>query len=120
MLAKLRSHIGVLIVLLALVMGGSYFYQVHQEEARAACQTRFNSAFTANLTIRSQLSSERQDAEDSLLVTISSLVLHPGTTAADKQVAARDYVAAFQTYQMANEAYVSSKDAHPLPTLPSC
>lgn len=107
-------------VLAAVLLGASYFVQVHQESERADCQARFNAAFAANLTLRSQLSGQRQDAEDNLLTTVSSLVLHPAVTAADKQREALDYVAAFESYAKATAEYNAAKDAHPLPELPHC
>lgn len=116
----LRKYAGVIVMIVALVLGGLYYYQVRHEEDRASCQSRFNTAFAANLTIRSTLSGQRQDAEDNLLTTVSSLVLHPAKTAAEKTKASQDYVAAFETYQSATDAYNAAKAANPLPSLPNC
>lgn len=116
----MRRYAGPLMLVAAILLGTSYFVQVREESERANCQARFNAAFAANLTLRSQLSSQRQDAEDNLLNTVSSLVLHPALTVADKQREARDYVAAFESYAKATAAYNAAKDAHPLPELPNC
>lgn len=120
MSAKLRKHVGALSMILALLVGGTYFYQVHQESDRAACQAQFNQAFSANLSIRSQLSGQRQDAEDALLTTVSVNVLHPATTAAGKLKQSQEFTQAFQTYEDATSAYNAQKAANPLPSIPSC
>lgn len=117
---KLHKYMGVFVMIGALLIGGTYFYQVHEESDRAACQAEFNQAFAANLTIRSQLSGQRQDAEDALLTTVSALVLHPAVSAADKLKESQDFTQAFQTYQDATSAYNAQKANNPLPALPSC
>lgn len=116
----LRKYGGGLIVVLAIILGTSYFIQVHHEQTRASCQSKFNTAFAQSLKLRSDLSGQRQDAEDGLLTTVSSLVLHPAKTVEEKQKASADYVAAFKTYEAANAAYAATKAANPLPELPSC
>lgn len=120
MFVRLRSHVGALLVVAALLLGSGYYYQVTQETSRANCQARYNTAFATNLILRSQLSGIRQDAEDALLATVSTLVLHPPVTTADKAKAATAYVAAFQTYQEAAAAYTAAKTANPLPAIPNC
>lgn len=116
----MRKYAGPLLMVAAVLLGLSYFFQVHEEQERASCQAKFNSAFASNLTIRSQLSGQRQDAEDTLLTTVSALVLHPATTAADKAREGQDFTKAFQTYEAATAAYNLQRDTNPLPPLPSC
>lgn len=120
MLDKLRNNIGVIFVVLAIILGATYFYQLHTESNQADCQASYNTAFAENLTLRSQLSGQRQDAEDALLTTVSALVLHPATNAADKLKENQDFTQAFQTYTDATAAYDAQKDANPLPPIPSC
>lgn len=119
-LDRKRSFVGIAIIIVALLAGGSYFKQVHDEQDRATCQAQYNAAFAQNLQIRSELSGARQDAEDNLLTTVASLVLHPAVTAADKARESQDFIHAFQTYEDATAAYNAQKDHNPLPPLPSC
>lgn len=115
-----KKLVGAAIVAVALLAGGSYYHQVRDEQSRAACQSQYNVAFAKNITIRSELSGARQDAEDNLLTTVASLVLHPAVTAADKARESQDFVHAFQVYEDATAAYNAQKDHNPLPPLPSC
>lgn len=117
---RLNRFGGPVLIALAVILGGLYFLQVHEESERSTCQASYNTAFAQNLTVRSQLSNARQDAEDALLSSITVLVLHPAVTTTEKAAATTAFVTAFQNYQAADAAYTAQKDANPLPPIPSC
>lgn len=120
MSAWVAKHAATLIMVIAIVGSAAYLWQVHVERAASACQSAYNEAFAQNLTVRSQLSNARQDAEDALLSSVTLLVLHPATTPDEKAAANTAFVTAFQNYQAADAAYTAQKDANPLPPIPSC
>lgn len=117
---RLNRFGGPVLIAIAIILGGLYFLQVHEESERSTCQASYNTAFATNLQIRSTLSAQRQDAEDALLSSITTLVLHPAVTAAEKTAANQAFLTAFQNYQAADAAYTAQKDANPLPPIPSC
>lgn len=117
---RLNRYGGPILIAIAVLLGGLYFWQVRTESNQTACQASYNTAFAQNLTVRSQLSNARQDAEDALLSSVTLLVLHPATTPAEKAAANTAFVTAFQNYQAADAAYTAQKDANPLPPIPSC
>lgn len=117
---RLNRFGGPILIAIAVLLGGLYLWQVKTESNQTACQASFNDAFARNLTVRSQLSNARQDAEDALLSSITVLVLHPAVTTTEKAAATTAFVTAFQNYQAADAAYTAQKDANPLPPIPSC
>lgn len=109
-----------LIVAAAVLFGGVYAYEVHQEHAHAACSDAQAKVFIQVLTARSGTSNTRQDAEDALLDGLSVLVLNPPVTPADKARADRGYRMLFGDYAKAAAAFRHTKAASPLPVFPSC
>lgn len=108
------------IVAAAVLFGGVYGYEVHQEHAHAACSDAQARVFIQVLTARSGTSNARQDAEDALLDGLSVLVLNPPMTAADKARAEKATRTLFGDYSDAAAAFRHTKATSPLPVFPSC
>lgn len=112
----------------AIVLGGTYFYQVYQQRedakrdsVRATCQSQYNVAFATQLTERSRLAAASDDAKNELLGGISKLILAPQTT--DPKVQAKraaDFQKLFRTFDKAVEQVEKDRAATPLPTIPNC
>lgn len=110
-----------LVVAAAVLFGGVYFAQVHQEQARSDCQAKINHAFIGAIGARSGPSDARVDALDALLSGISVLVLNPPMTAADKARAEKATRTLFGDYANAAAAFRQTKATSPLPVnTPKC
>lgn len=109
-----------LVVAAAVLFGGVYAFEVHQEHAHAACSDAQARVFIQVLTARSGTSNTRQDAEDALLDGLSALVSNPPMNAADKARAEKATRALFGDYAGAAAAFRRTKATSPLPVFPSC
>lgn len=108
------------IVAAAVLFGGIYFAEVHQEHASASCRSQYARAFAESITARSGTAGARQDTADALLGGVADLVLHPPKTEADRAAAGARYTALFSAYLKASDAAKATKDDNPYPTFPNC
>ena len=121
MKAWLDRQAGTILVVLAVLTGGSYLGLVLHEEAQTACQARYNTAFTEQAAIRAKFSTASDRAQVALLAGVSSLLRAPATT--DRKVQAARGVAfrkLFADFDQATSKVEAARKAHPLPALPNC
>lgn len=120
-LAWVDKHAGAILVCLALTMGGLYAVQVHQASERAACQAGYNRAFAVQLTARSALAAQSDQAQSDLLLGVSRLIAAKPST--DPKVVAKrqaEFRALFVAFDRAAAAVESARAATPLPDIPNC
>lgn len=122
MLSALRKHLGAITIVVAVLAGGTYAYQVQQEGQRADCQAALNQEFEQALTARSAASTARQSAQDNLLNAVSALVLHPANPKDPNAIAAarKAYTDAFQAYTDAVAQTAQTQHDNPYPTFKTC
>lgn len=117
----LTDNFGWLVIVIALIFGATYAYEVHGEHARASCQSSYNAAFAAQLTERSKLSTETSDAQTHLLQQIGAALAQPATT--DPKVQAQrvtDFFKLFTDFTANTSQIAADRAATPLPPIPSC
>lgn len=85
---KASNRTGEVALVLALIIGGSYFYEADKRADQEACQAKYNAAFTKSLDARSGASTARQDAVDSLLIGLTTLILASPTPTEEAKLAA--------------------------------
>lgn len=116
----MNNKLSAMFVVLALLLGGAYYVNLNSQNNTAECQSKFNTAFTETLTIRSTLSGQRQDAVDALLTGVTLLVIAPPDTKAEEVESEQAYLKLFRAYDLAVRANDESRAANPLPELPKC
>ena len=115
------NRLGAILVVGALVLGGGYYYQVMQEHERAACQSRYNQAFSEQARIRNQFLLEADDARDHLLRGVGDLITAKPTT--DPDVAAQrsaTFRELFVEYAKKSAELELARENTPLPATPDC
>lgn len=120
MRVHVANPLAVGVIIASLAIGGSYYYQVHQEQVRATCQAKYNKAFSNSLTIRSDAANARTDALDAVVGGFGKLVLNPAKSAADRAKAAQQTQQLFKDYASAVKVNNDTKAANPLPNIPNC
>jgi hypothetical protein len=121
MVARLRNHLGGLLVVLAVILGSTYAVQVHNEREQAECQSEYNQAFSQQSAIRSQISTDSDNAKTALLQGVgTALALPPTTDPATQSQRAKDFLQLFTTYNQEVQRVADERQANPLPPLPNC
>lgn len=120
MRVHVANPLAIVVIVASLAIGGSYYYQVHQEQTRASCQAKYNKAFSSSLSQRSDASNARTDALDAVVGGFGKLVLSPAKTAADQAKAAKKTQQLFKDYAEAVKQNNMTKAANPLPDIPNC
>lgn len=119
--AWFAKHCGVVLIVVALLTGGQYYYALHQQSEKASCLTSYNVAFAKQSTIRSQISTDSDNAKTSLLQAVGQALAEPPTK--DTKIAAqrsKDFLQLFVTYDNEVKKVQAERDANPLPALPNC
>lgn len=117
-----EQWIGPVVLLLAILMGVQYMYQINHERKTSACQTRFNQAFAKQLTIRSELASQAQANVDKIILSIGKMVSPPTTkvpTAAERKRLVAEYRKLFTDFAKESAAIQEKRKNTPLPSLPA-
>lgn len=108
------------LMVLALVLGGAYFYQVKSDLDRASCQSRYNTASDQSANIRADLASRDRQATQSLLTGFSELVLNPTTDPELITQRQMDTLELFRSYNRAVRENDAAREANQPPPLPNC
>lgn len=117
-----EQWIGPVVLLLAILMGVQYMYQINHERKTSACQTRFNQAFAKQLTIRSELASQAQANVDKIILSIGKMVSPSGSkepTDAERRRLAAEYRKLFTDFAKESAAIQEKRKNTPLPSLPA-
>lgn len=117
-----EQWIGPVVLLLAILMGVQYMYQINHERKTSACQTRFNQAFAKQLTIRSELASQAQANVDKIILSIGKMVSPSGSkepTGAERRRLAAEYRKLFTDFAKESAAIQEKRKNTPLPSLPA-
>ena len=118
---RAREHAGVLVMIVAVIFGTTYFIQVHHESERATCQAEYNKAFAQQSLIRSQISTDSDNAKTTLLEGVgTALSLPPTTDPTVESQRAKDFLQLFTTYNQEVQKVDAERAANPLPPLPNC
>lgn len=114
--------IGPVVLLLAILMGVQYMLQVSREREIIDCQAGFNSAFSRQLSIRSELSSQAQANVDSIILSIGKLVSPTDAqpSPAEQVKRAAEYRKLFKDFAAESAAISKKRNETPLPKLPDC
>jgi hypothetical protein len=89
---------------------------VLDQQAKAACETRYNTAFAAVQEIRTRLSNQSNQAIETLITQVFTPPAAGRTQAQDRAVLLGEYAAYQATIRQVNTA----RNANPLPALPAC
>lgn len=117
----LAVRAGVLTIAVALIAGGSYYYQVSEREDSERCQAEYNKVFTEQLRERSRLNTSSDDAKTELLAGLGKLV-QAKPTVDEKKRAKRNqkFVQLFRDYDAITMKIAADREATKLPEFPSC
>jgi hypothetical protein len=126
----IKQNAAVLLVVLAIVSGYSYWYQVnqtHQQSERlnriSECQHQYNIAFDTQLRIRSELFQAADDTRNDLLGGVAALILAPrDPNEAPEVKKERDtqFRTLFEDYLEATSRVEAARENTPLPPIPNC
>lgn len=118
---KLNQYAGVSMIIMALLLGGTYAVNLHQERERVACQTEYNRVFTVQLHERSRLSAASDDSKTRLLQAMGKALLSKPEK--DKKKEAKrvaDFLDLFRAYNKEVTQLEKDRAATPLPPIPTC
>lgn len=121
MRAFVTKNKSVLWVAGALLLAGSSYYVLHQEESRSACQAQYNAAFTQQAAIRSRLSAASDKAQTDLISGVGALTLAPPSK--DPKVLKQRgeaYLKLFKDFNLVVAQVEKDCAATPLPVTPNC
>jgi hypothetical protein len=115
-----EQWIGPVVLLLAILMGVQYMWQVNRQRDITECQSQFNQAFAKQLTIRSELASQAQANVDQIILSIGTLVNPTDKTpsAAEQKKAAAEYRKLFTDFAKESATIADKRKNTPLPQLP--
>lgn len=124
----LTDNVPWIVMALAIIFGGVYAVEVHQEHVRAHkaavfanCQSEYNKAFATQLIERSRLSTATSDAQTHILSEIGKALAAPPTT--DAKVQAKRVAAFFDLFTQFDkntDQIAADRLATPLPPIPDC
>lgn len=116
-----EQWIGPVVLLLAILMGIQYMYQVNKDREAAECQTQFNQAFAKQLTIRSELASQAQANVDKIILSIGRMVTPDASemTPAERRQRVTEYRRLFTDFAKESAAIQEKRQNTPLPQLPA-
>jgi len=118
---RLRKHVGVILMVVALLVGGQYYWALHQQEEKVQCLTDYNTAFAKQSTLRGQFNTDSDNAKTTLLHSIGIALSAPSTTDPKIQAQrAKDFLQLFATYDAEVKKVDAERTANPLPPLPNC
>jgi hypothetical protein len=126
----IKQNVAILLVVLAIVSGYSYWHQVnqtHQQSERlnriSECQHQYNIAFDTQLRIRSGLFQAADDTRNDLLGGVAALILAPRDPDEAPEVKKeRDtqFRTLFEDYLEATSRVEAARENTPLPPIPNC
>jgi hypothetical protein len=126
----IKQNVAILLVVLAIVSGYSYWHQVnqtHQQSERlnriSECQHQYNIAFDTQLRIRSGLFQAADDTRNDLLGGVAALILAPRDPDEAPEVKKeRDtqFRTLFEDYLEATSRVEAARKDNPLPPIPNC
>lgn len=119
---------GPLLIVGALILGGGYYRQAHEESVHshqqaqfAACQARYNTAFATQLLERSKISTSLSDAQTRILSDIGkALAAKPTKDPAVVKQRTADFLNLFTEFDSVTAEIANTRTATPLPEIPNC
>ncbi len=110
--------VGVLLVLLAVIAGGLYYYDVREQEERSRCQAGLNIAFAENIVKRSAISVASDQADKALLLGVARLLAEPeAISSKEKREQSARFLALFTDYRQAAVDVDALRKQNPYPEL---
>jgi hypothetical protein len=124
----LSAWVGVIAVGLALIIGGTSFYQMREQHEQArelnavsTCQAEYNAAFAGQLRIRSEIFQASDDTRNDLLGGVAALFLAPRVNdEAEQERRNAAFRKLFEDYLAANQRVEDARKNTPLPPIPDC
>jgi hypothetical protein len=117
-----EQWIGPVVLLLAVLMGVQYMYQINQDRRTSACQTQFNQAFAKQLTIRSELASQAQANVDKIILSVGKMIAPSSAknpTGKERERLAAEYRKLFTDFARESAEIQRKRNNTPLPKLPT-
>lgn len=114
-------HLGPILVAVAVLAGGSYWYQVNEMHKTSECQAQYNQAFAQQLTIRSNLFQAADDTRSDLLGGVAKLILAPPSQNAKvREARSLEFRHLFEHYVAETKRVEEARNGTPLPPIPDC
>jgi hypothetical protein len=109
------------VLLLAVLMGVQYMYQINQDRRTSACQTQFNQAFAKQLTIRSELASQAQANVDKIILSVGKIIASSTSVKdpAERKRLTAEYRNLFTDFARESAEIQRKRNNTPLPKLPT-
>lgn len=117
----INERAGVIMVLLAFVVGGTYVVQVHRISTREQCFASYNQAFASQAATQARISQASDAAQTALLGGIGQAIVKKPTTDPKEQAKrTAAFLKLFTDFRIEADRVAAERAAVPLPNLPNC
>lgn len=118
------NSVGTWLILLSIVLGGVYYYQVKKDAAYEACQAAYNVSVSKILGIRAQLTASSDRAQTNLILGVAKMMAeepHQGEqNNAQEEQEDKEFRKLFSTFTVEIARIEQERKENPVPEIPSC